>query len=329
MPLPTVGRIRGLEQIATPDGRFTILALDQRGSLLRALDLSAEDPATYQILRDFKLAVLDALAEHASAVLLDPQYVAAEAVAAGLVPGDCGLIVSLEKSGYVGEGTARRQMVVPGWSVAKVKRMGASAAKLYLSYHPDSESADHQMALLGKLIAEAHDLDLPLLAEPVSFSLDADVPKKSTAFAAERPALIAEITGRVGAPGPDVLKLEFPHDAAFSDDEGQWLAACEAITERAPVPWTLLSAGVDFDVFRRQVRVACRGGARGFVAGRAIWKEAATLEGADRTRFLREVAAPRLQELAEIVAAEARPWRDHYPNLAEAAGEGWLAGYQA
>jgi tagatose 1,6-diphosphate aldolase len=325
----TIGKVRGLREIATRDDLFTILAIDQRRSLLKALSISEDDPDCYQIVRDFKLTVVEHLIEIASAALIDPEYAAAEAIVHGTLPGDKGLIVTLEKSGYVGVETSRQQTLLPDWSVSKVKAMGASAAKLYFDYHPDAgEGARQQEQLVSSLVESGREVDLPILAEPVSYSIEAHTPKKSAAFSEQRPKVVMETVRKIGALGPDLLKLEFPHDADFVNDEAVWTEACATISEISPVPWALLSAGVDFDIFRRQVKVACQSGASGFVAGRAIWKEATQVEGKERDTFMREIAAPRMAELVELVHRYGRPWTDHYHDLASLVGEGWLSEYR-
>jgi sulfofructosephosphate aldolase len=60
--------------------------------------------------------------------------------------------------------------------------------------------------------------------------------------------------------------------------------------------------------FPEFVAASCRGGASGFLAGRAIWGPSIT--ASDQAAHLLAHAAPRLRELAAIVDAEARPWRD-------------------
>jgi sulfofructosephosphate aldolase len=65
------------------------------------------------------------------------------------------------------------------------------------------------------------------------------------------------------------------------------------------VPWVVLSQGVPQDEFPAAVETACRGGARGFLAGRALWTN--TLAADDPTVLLRSQSVPRLQELGEIV----------------------------
>ena len=326
---PSIGKVRGLREITTPEGLMTILALDQRGSIVPALGLSPDDPALYPKLRDFKLMVIDYLLPAASAVLLDPQYAAAEAVARGAVPGHKGLIVTLERTGYVGESTARRQQLLPGWSVDKVKRMGASAAKLLCEYHPEAgQAAEDQQRLVADMVSEARAADLPLLVEPVVYSVDASTPKGSAEFAARRPALVIETARRIGRLGVDVLKVEFPHDARYVDDEKAWAEACAELDAAAPVPWALLSAGVDYPTFKRQVKFACQAGASGFVAGRAIWKEALTMSEAERETFLRTTGAARMAELAELVHRYGRPWTSCYPDLAASVDQNWLANYR-
>ena len=85
----------------------------------------------------------------------------------------------------------------------------------------------------------------------------------------------------------------------------------------------MLSAGVDFDTFARQVAIACKAGASGYLAGRAIWKEGVTLTGEAQMRFWQETARPRLQQLAEIASEHARPWTNHYPYAVETPAKGW------
>ena len=56
------------------------------------------------------------------------------------------------------------------------------------------------------------------------------------------------------------------------------------------------------------VAAACRGGASGMLAGRALWTS--VLAADDPTDLLRERSVPRLHELAAIVDAHGRPWRE-------------------
>jgi tagatose 1,6-diphosphate aldolase len=86
----------------------------------------------------------------------------------------------------------------------------------------------------------------------------------------------------------------------------------------------VLSAGVDHATFCRQVEIACRGGASGFLAGRSMWKDVLSLTGSDRVENLTGVALQRLRELSDIAQTYARPWIDWYQ--ADVA-EGWYARY--
>jgi len=87
----------------------------------------------------------------------------------------------------------------------------------------------------------------------------------------------------------------------------------------------LLSAGVDFETFSRQTVIACRAGASGILAGRAIWKESSEMTGRDRDAFLRDTVLPRLQQLNAICHEEARPWTECY--LASETAEDWYRTY--
>jgi tagatose 1,6-diphosphate aldolase len=323
----SIGKIRGLQEISSPEGLITVLALDHRGTLIKAMGLNEKEPNVYTQVRDFKFMVIKYLLPHATAVLIDPQFGGAEAIARGVIPGTKGLMVTLESSGFKGESTARLNEIIPGWSPAKIKRMGASAIKFKIDYHPDAGKVTSQMdELVASVSAEAAELDIPLLLEPVSYSIDPKMKKESAEYARQRPAIVLETARRLG-PMVDVLKLEFPHDASFNNDEKAWEKACKDITLTSPVPWVLLSAGVEYDIFKRQAKAACQAGASGYVAGRAIFQEAAGMQGSAREDFLKNVSANRMKDLKEMATITARPWTKGYPGLVETADENWIKHY--
>jgi tagatose 1,6-diphosphate aldolase len=74
--------------------------------------------------------------------------------------------------------------------------------------------------------------------------------------------------------------------------------------------------------------VACKAGASGFVAGRAIWKEAAPLKGLDRIDFLSKIGRERMNQLAEIVNQSARPWKKAVHGETTLVEKGWINNYQ-
>ena len=86
------------------------------------------------------------------------------------------------------------------------------------------------------------------------------------------------------------------------------------MTEASDAPWVLLSGGVDYDTFLKQVRVACEAGASGVMAGRAVWKEAVTLETAVRNDFLGGIGYERMQRLKLLCAALGRPFTEVYDS---------------
>ena len=264
-----------------------------------------------------------------SAVLLDPQFGAAEAIYEGLL-GQKGIIVATEETGYIEEPDGRINQVVPGWSLEKAKRMGASAAKLLVYYNPRlSKLAETQMEFVRSLGEKAEDLDLPLLVEPMSYSAEKSMPKNSAEFAAIRLDIVLKTVIDLGKLGIDLLKLEFPVDVSFESDKKDWLAACEKISAEAPIPWVLLSAGVDFEIFREQLIVACKAGAAGFVAGRAIWKEATQVTGQERTDFFKRVASERAKQLVDIVHQfSTNPWRKTFSEKIKPVEKNWLTHYK-
>lgn len=307
-PYPT-GVRRGLDACASARGVFNVLALDHRQNLRREIDPDDPDSVTTETMTALKRDVVRALAPFVSGVLLDPEVGAAQCVADGSIPGGTGLLVAIEATGYEGLPTARRSRVLPGWSVAKAKRMGASAAKLLVYYHPDAETAADQEAFVAGVAADCRATDLPLFLEPLTYSPD---PDRSVLSGDDRRRAVVETARRLTAVGGDVLKSEFPYDAGVTD-ERRWREGCLELDEASMVPWVLLSGGVDDATFERQVAVACDAGASGVLVGRSVWADAARMEAPERGAFLQGDGAARLQRLVDVVERLGQPWLDRAP----------------
>jgi tagatose 1,6-diphosphate aldolase len=125
-----------------------------------------------------------------------------------------------------------------------------------------------------------------------------------------------------------VLKAEFPYDPSVTDRD-RWREASEELDAATPLPWVLLSGGVDDAMFESQVEVACQAGASGVLVGRSVWAGAASLHGEERDRWLASEGRRRLERLVELVERVGGPWRDRWlaAKPVEQPGEGWYRGY--
>jgi tagatose 1,6-diphosphate aldolase len=300
----TIGKLRGLQQIASPDGIFNMCAMDHRGSLRK---LAGE--LSYDEMVKRKLELCANLAPHASAVLLDPAFGAAQCLSYGALPKSTGLIVSLEASGYAGGSEYRYTELIEEWDVAKIKRMGASAAKLLVYYRPDLlELANKLMDMVEVVGLECQQHDLPFVVEPVGYPIAEEV-RNPAHFAKVKEQLVLKTAQHIASLPIDVLKSEFPADLQYEKDKARLADLCRQLDAASPVPWVVLSAAVDFETFCQQVEIACQAGASGFLAGRAIWQEAMPIAKAgERVKFLATVGADRLKKLSEIAARYATPW---------------------
>jgi tagatose-1,6-bisphosphate aldolase len=268
----------------------------------------------------FKRAVVRALAPVATGTLLDPEVGAAACIADGSLPASAGL---LEATGYEGSAGARVSRLLPGWDVARAKRLGASAAKLLVYYHPDAPNAADQERLVADTAAACREHDLALFLEPLSFALDG-----GALVGEARRRVVVETARRLTALGGDILKAEFPYDAAV-EDQGRIEEACAELDAATPLPWVLLSGGVDDATFEAQVEVACRAGASGVLVGRSVWAPAAMRSGPDRSAWLATEGAARLRRLSELTARAGHDWRPRWSAVRrpDEPGPGWYARY--
>lgn len=315
-----LGVRRSLQQCAQADGTFAMLAMDQRGSLKKAMNPATPNAVQFREIVALKRDVIGALSPLASAVLLDVEYGFGPCVASGTLSGQAGLLLALEQTGYDGDPTARRTRLLEQWSVAHTAKAGANGVKLLVYYHPDAPNCADQEAVIADVARQCREWELPLFLEPLHYSLDPDI---KTVSNCERRRVVIETARRLVPLGVDVLKAEFPLDVASSSDQREWADACTELSEACAVPWVLLSAGVDFETYLQQVAVACAAGASGILCGRTVWKETTHLAPAARLDFLRTVASDRFRQLAALVSARARPYTDFYPTTTGEELERW------
>ena len=317
-PSINLGTRRGLAQCAAPNGTFCIIALDHRQALVKALARYG-DKTGGECIR-FKKEVVRALSPYSTAFLMDPLFGAGPAVADDTLSGATGLLISVEETGYAGPSHARVSRLPAGWDVEKIKRMGASAVKFLVYFNPESETVGLMKELTSQIAAECTRCDIALFLEILTYDTSQAGPAWSSQ---KRTEVILRSIEELTALGGDILKVEFPTNA--SDNRRAWEDACKSVSQASRIPWVLLSAGVDCDLFLEQTAVACAAGASGILAGRSVWKEALSLDGEERNSFLQATSAQRMQELFSLCTASARPYSDFFPSLA--LGDDWPTNY--
>jgi tagatose 1,6-diphosphate aldolase len=319
--MTTIGKYRHLSRTSTDHGQLVVLAIDHRDHLRIPLGEHAGSEVSDAQVTAFKQQVIGALLPEASAVLVDPEYGIGPGIVEHTVPGGRGLLAPLEITNYGIHPTEQDVILIPGWSVAKIKRMGLDGVKMLLFYNPEAEDTADKQDLTRNIVDECALHDIPLYLEPIPYSLD----PSHTLTNAERLDIILESARVFSGLGVDILKMPFPVDAKQSQDEDEWREACEKMDAACGVPWTLLSAGVDYDTFLRQVKVASAAGSSGVMVGRAVWAEAVELSGAERERFINETAKARMRELAEVCDANGTSWQERTP--APNVEQGWYESY--
>lgn len=274
-----------LDALARPSGTFAMVAMDQRESLRTMLRDEGHDDGHERVAR-FKATVARELAPHASGFLIEPEHLG---TVEPFVPH--GLILAVDRlvqeRGGIVEDTSLDEDVEP---------VGAVVALKLLVIWRDDERRAQRVELAGRFVELAARLGLLSVLEPVVRHED-------------RERAIVEAAAELGATQPSLYKCQVPLEGKA--DPSEITRRARRIDAALPCPWVVLSQGVAPDDFPRAVDAACRGGASGFLAGRALWT--AALAADDPTELLRERSVPRLRELAAIVDAHGRPWREKAP----------------
>jgi tagatose-1,6-bisphosphate aldolase len=255
------------------------------------------DPAPWD-LTALKLRVAEVLSPAASVMLLDAEYSAAQALAAGAIPGDTALVVPLEAQGYGDGGSIRRTSFLPGWDPAHAAALGASGCKLLLPYRPDiPEQRGPQDDVVAEAAEACRRAGVALVLEPIVYARpDEELP--SGRFA----ELVVETATHLAALRPEILKLQYPGSLQACGDVDR---ACGP-----EVPWVLLGGGADAGALEQQIADACASGASGFIVGRTLFDAGLVADAAESEAALREVSVPMFERLAEVARRHASPWRE-------------------
>jgi sulfofructosephosphate aldolase len=284
--------------ISTQANAFAMVAMDQRDSLRTMMRAHTTTAVPDAKLVTFKVTVASLLSPHASAFLIDTEYGLRPILEANALYADCGLIVAADVLQQVSGAAVEGTSIDPSVDPCEMRELGASALKLLVICKAD-EPSNYRVEMVGTFVEACHAADILALVEPVVR------PPQTSADLWNRDSAILEAAEELGGLGMDVYKAEVP--AHGQGDPEAIVAQCRAITAALPCPWVVLSQGVAVADFPTAVQAACRGGASGFLAGRAVWSD--TLSGNPRTEIQR-VSVPRLQALRQTVEHLARPWTD-------------------
>jgi tagatose 1,6-diphosphate aldolase len=278
----TPGKLKGLKAVSNNRGVIAAAAMDQRGSLKKALGANAGDKE----LEAFKIAVSEVLTQHASAILLDPEW---GLPAAKKRSKNAGLLLAYEKTGYDKTGPGRLPDLLDNWSVRRIKEAGADCVKILLYYTPTDGAKinDIKHAWVERIGDECVANDIPFFLELVGYEEGVD--EKGLEFAKKKPEIVRVSMLEFTKPrySVDVMKVEVPINVKFVEGArnakgGQFAysrkEALQLFRDAAAVatkPFIYLSAGVSNDEFNEALEMAAEAGAKfnGVLCGRATWKD--------------------------------------------------------
>ncbi len=321
------GKYQRLMALSDEHGVIAALAIDQRGSLKKALAALANREVTASEIVEFKTLVAEVLTPYASAILLDPEYglEAAKHRSEG-----AGLLLAYEATGYETTAKGRQPSLLPTWSVARLVEAGADAVKLLIYYDPDDDESINAVkhAFVERVGAECKAYDIPFFLEVVSYS-DSIGDVKSLAFAKAKPEKVMQLTREFSQTryGVDVLKLEIPINMHFltdSDHSGPFAYTREeakqyfrVVAAEARIPFIYLSAGESITIFLAALALANEAGASyaGVLCGRATWQDgipAYVNGGAQALRtWLEHEGRQNIEALNLVLRNGAQPWWKH------------------
>lgn len=283
------GKIQHLKALSNPAGVIAAAAMDQRGSLQKAIAAGKgiePKAVTDEMMHEFKTAVSRILTPHASAILLDPEWGLPAAAARDK---NCGLLLAYEKTGYDATDKHRMPDLLPDVSVKRIVDWGANAVKILLYYTPfdDAKANDIKHAFIERIGAECEHYQIPFFLEFIGYDPNG-MDEKGLEFAKLKPQVVIKSMEEFSKPQyfVDVLKVEIPINANYTEGSSVYKGqkaysmaeALDYYRQAAAVakkPFIYLSAGVSNDQFTESLRMAADAGTdySGVLCGRATWKD--------------------------------------------------------
>lgn len=321
------GKQKHMKALSTERGVIAAAAMDQRGSLTKAIAAAKGVPQSAisdEMMSEFKIAVTRALTPHASAILLDPEF---GLPAARARSSNAGLLLAYEKSGYDNTHPGRLPDLLPHVSVKRIKDWGANAVKVLIYYTPFDESAvnDIKYAFVERVGAECEQLQIPFFLEFVGYDPKGG-DEKGPEYAKIKPDVVRHTMEEFSKPHyhVDVLKVEVPVNANYVEGssvfKGQKMySMAEALdhfrrcADVARKPFIYLSAGVSNDQFTESLRMAAEAGTdfSGVLCGRATWKDGIPVYAKNGVKALEDwLSTEGVKNIQAVNAAlaPAKPW---------------------
>lgn len=283
------GKIKHLNAVSNDKGIIAAAAMDQRGSLRKSIAAAKgvpQDQVTDDMMSEFKIVVSKILTQHASAILLDPEFgIPASKARAS----NSGLLLAYEESGYDNTKPGRLPDLLPHLSVKRIKELGADAVKILIYYSPfdKPDVNDIKHAFVERIGAECEFHQIPFFLEFVGYD-PAGGDEKGLEYAKKKPEVVIGSMEEFGKPRyhVDVLKVEVPVNAEFVEGSSVYKGqaaqsrkeALDLYRKAASVarkPFIYLSAGVGNAEFVESLHLAAEAGTdySGVLCGRATWKE--------------------------------------------------------
>jgi tagatose 1,6-diphosphate aldolase len=310
----SAGKLRGLRRMADSAGRFKMTAVDQRPPIINPIAAARGGLAPWEDVARFKTLLVEKLQGQSTAMLLDPNY--AYPMAEPILDPRLGLILTLEDSRFAETPDGRLSSPIDGWSVAKIRRMGADAVKVLAWYRPDAPAAinRHQQDFTRQIGEACARYDIPFLFELLVYPLPGE--KNQTTqyieMADKKSELVLESVAEFAKPeyGVDVFKLESPVPARDCDGSARVQALFDEMGRLCARPWVMLSAGAGMREFKAVLAHAYQAGASGYLAGRAIWAEAfkAFPDWAEIEQGLAGPANDYMRDINLLTDHNAKPW---------------------
>ena len=297
----TPGKLAGMKAVSDARGVIAAAAMDQRGSLQKALAKERGGDVGDREMEEFKALVTEVLTPHASAILLDPEW---GLPASKRRAKNAGLLLAYEKTGY-----DKTRPGPPARPARRLVRAPPEGSRRRLPQDPALLHARRSAGRSTTTSTPGSSASATSAAPTTSRSSSSSsatrraLDEKGLEFAQKKPDIVIGSMREFSKDryGVDVLKVEVPVNMKFVEGhevvrrhrrptrrKRRWTFFRRA-ADVATKPFIYLSAGVSNAEFTEALELAAEAGTRfsGVLCGRATWKDGIPIyakQGADAFR---------------------------------------------
>lgn len=295
-------KIEHMSKMSDVNGIFKICAIDHREVYInQMIKLGVGEPTTAKIIQS-KLNIIERLNQKASCYLLDPLYSVYQAIDANILA-DAGLMIGIEGNDYTNT-EFKDDYLTDLIDIAEIAKLDGDCVKLFIYFYNDKAVLKKQLALVKEVSDQCEKFGIPLLLEPIL------APSEKAYTSAELMVLNKEMVDAFKGMNVDIYKIIYPFNVdEYTEEEN--IKHMKEVVADIDAPFIILSSGVAFETFLKQLEYASKAGASGYAIGRTLWANCLNVEAENYEEEINNMCDI-FDKISDITEKFGNNWKNKY-----------------